>query len=156
MRGVNKVILVGTLGKDPDIKEISSGKMATFSMATSEAYKDRNGNLQESTEWHRITVFGAMASVIEQYAKKGSRIYVEGKIKTTKTQDGKFFTSIQGNQVLLLDNKDSAMRKAVHPHAQTPFELAEQERQRQSNYKPENGKYGEEALTQIFDDDVPF
>jgi single-strand DNA-binding protein len=82
---LNKVILIGTLGKDPEIRSTGSGKkVANLSLATSESYKDKNGERVETTEWHDIAFWGASADVIEKYLKKGSKLYVEGKIKTEK------------------------------------------------------------------------
>jgi single-strand DNA-binding protein len=90
MSSVNKVILLGRLGRDPDIRSMQSGKkMASFSIATSERWKDRNTQEQkENTSWHNIVVFNeGLVDVIEKYVKKGSQIYVEGKLTTRKYQD---------------------------------------------------------------------
>lgn len=87
-RGVNKVILIGKLGSDPEIKELANGKMATISLATSETWKDKQtGEQREQTEWHRVTVFGPVAGILEQYATKGTQVYVEAQLKTNKWQD---------------------------------------------------------------------
>ncbi len=88
MAGVNKVILVGNVGSDPEIRSLQSGsKVASFSLATSENYTDRNGQKVEATEWHRIEMWDALANIAEQYIKKGSSLYVEGKIKSEKYTD---------------------------------------------------------------------
>ncbi len=88
MAGVNKVILVGNVGNDPEIRSLQSGsKVASFSVATSESYTDRNGQKQENTEWHRIEMWDNLANIAEQYIRKGSSIYVEGKIKSEKYTD---------------------------------------------------------------------
>jgi len=88
MAGLNKVMLIGNLGRDPEIRTLESGvSVATFSIATSETYKDRDGNRQTSTEWHNIVVWRGLAEVAEKYLKKGSQIYVEGKLKTRSWQD---------------------------------------------------------------------
>ncbi|WP_020528504.1 single-stranded DNA-binding protein [Flexithrix dorotheae] len=89
MAGVNRVILVGNLGKDPEVRDLESGaKVATFSLATSESYKDRNsGERITQTEWHNIVVWRGLADVAEKYLKKGSQIYLEGKLKTRSWQD---------------------------------------------------------------------
>lgn len=82
---LNKVILIGTLGKDPEIRTTGSGKkVANLSLATSENYKDKNGEKVEQTEWHDVAFWGASVDVIEKYLKKGSKLYLEGKIKTEK------------------------------------------------------------------------
>jgi single-strand DNA-binding protein len=88
MAGVNKVILVGNLGKDPEVRHLESGSVvANLTLATTEAYKDKNGQRVENTEWHDLELWDGQAKVAEQYLKKGSQIYVEGKIKTDTWQD---------------------------------------------------------------------
>lgn len=88
-RGINKVILVGSLGKDPEVKYLPNGNaVANISLATSESWKDRNtGQKQEKTEWHRIVVFGKLAEIAGQYLTKGAQAYFEGKLQTRKWQD---------------------------------------------------------------------
>ena len=87
-RGVNKVILLGNLGKDPEIKYMPNGNaVANITLATSETWNDKNsGEKQEKTEWHRVVFFGKLAEIVGQYLKKGSKIYVEGKLQTRKWQ----------------------------------------------------------------------
>ncbi|KEO73497.1 single-stranded DNA-binding protein [Anditalea andensis] len=88
MAGVNKVILVGNLGADPEVKHLEGDKVvANLRLATTEAYKDRNGNRVENTEWHDLELWDAQARIAEQYLKKGSQIFVEGKIKSDTWQD---------------------------------------------------------------------
>jgi len=88
MAGVNKVILVGRLGSDPEVKHLEGDKVvANVSLATTESYKDRNGNRIENTEWHDLELWDSQARIAEQYLKKGSQIFVEGKIKTDTWQD---------------------------------------------------------------------
>jgi single-strand DNA-binding protein len=85
---VNKVILVGRLGKDPETRYTSGGQaVCHFTMATDESYKDKNGERQKRTEWHRITVWGKQAEIAQQYLKKGSQIYLEGSIRTSEWTD---------------------------------------------------------------------
>lgn len=88
-RGVNKVILLGNVGKDPEIRQNNQGgAIANLTLATSESWKDKNtGQQQEKTEWHRVVVFGKLAEIAQQYVKKGSKIYVEGKLQTRKWTD---------------------------------------------------------------------
>ena len=88
-RGINKVILIGNLGNEPDVRYMPSGDaVANVSLATSEAWKDKNtGETQERTEWHRVVFFGKLAEVVKQYLHKGSKIYVEGQLRTKKWQD---------------------------------------------------------------------
>ena len=88
MSSLNKVTLIGHLGRDPETRYTPDGKAATnFSVATSETWKDANGNKQESTEWHRITAFGKLAEVVSEHLRKGSLVYLEGKLRTRKWQD---------------------------------------------------------------------
>ena len=96
MKGVNKAILVGAVGKDPDMKSTADGmQIANLSVATSESYKDKSGNKVENTEWHRVSAFGKLADIIGQYVTKGSRVYIEGKLRTRSyDKDGtKFYTT---------------------------------------------------------------
>ena len=88
MESVNKVILVGNLGRDPEMRYLPSGDaVASFSIATTETWKDKSGQRQEQTEWHRISMFGKQAEVAGQYLKKGSSVYIEGRLQTRKWTD---------------------------------------------------------------------
>ena len=87
-KGVNKVILVGNLGKDPEVRYTPNGKaVANLTLATSESWKDQSGQIQEKTEWHRISMFGKLAEIAGEYLRKGSQVYIEGKLQTRKWQD---------------------------------------------------------------------
>jgi single-strand DNA-binding protein len=109
-RGINKVILVGSLGKDPELKQLTNGNaIANISLATSESWKDRNtGQKQEKTEWHRIVIFGKLAEIAGQYLKKGSKVYIEGSLKTRKWQDNtgneRYVTEIHASSMQMLDS----------------------------------------------------
>ena len=90
MRGVNKVILLGTVGRDPEVRSLgaSGSTVTSISLATSEAWKDKNtGQLTEQTEWHRVVFYGRLAEISGEYLRKGSKVYVEGSIHTRKWQD---------------------------------------------------------------------
>lgn len=88
MAGLNKVLLIGNVGGDPEIRTLPSGsKVANFSIATSESYTDKNGQRQTTTEWHRIEIWDGLANVVEQYVKKGDPLYIEGRIRTEKWTD---------------------------------------------------------------------
>lgn len=107
MAGINKAILVGNLGKDPEVRAIEGGrKVANFSLATTESYKDRNGERVDSTEWHNIVFWGPIVDVIEKYLKKGSQVYIEGKIRTRSYDDKegvkKYTTEIVGQTLTML------------------------------------------------------
>ena len=112
MAGVNKVILLGHLGKDPELRVLDSGKkVARFSLATTESYKDKNGERVDRTEWHNISFWGPIADVIEKYLKKGSQIYMEGKLTTRSYDDKegvkKYITEIEGQTMTMLGGKPS-------------------------------------------------
>nr|WP_136251339.1 single-stranded DNA-binding protein [Ningiella ruwaisensis] len=106
-RGVNKVILVGNLGNDPEVRYMPNGNaVANLSLATSESWKDQQGQQQERTEWHRLTMYRRLAEIAGEYLKKGSQIYVEGKLQTRKWQDqqgnDKYTTEIIVDQMQML------------------------------------------------------
>lgn len=109
---VNKVILIGNVGKDPEIRHLDSGvAVASFSLATSESYNAKNGERVTTTEWHNIVVWRGLAEVVEKYVKKGSKLYIEGKITTRQYEkDGqtKYFTEIVANNIEMLDSRNSS------------------------------------------------
>ncbi len=110
MAGINKVILVGNLGKDPEIRAVGTDrKVASFSLATTESYKNKNGERVDQTEWHNIVFWGPIADVIERYLRKGSQIYVEGKIRTRSYDDKdgikRYATEIIGDTMTMLGTK---------------------------------------------------
>ena len=110
-RGVNKAIIVGTLGQDPEIRYTANGSaVANISVATNESWKDRQtGEAQERTEWHRIVMFGKLAEIAQQYLKKGSQAYFEGRIQTRKWQDqsgnDRYTTEIVANEMQMLGGR---------------------------------------------------
>ena len=111
-KGLNKVMLIGRLGKDPELKYTEKGTAyCIFSMATDESYKDENGNKVEKTEWHNITVWRKLAEICSQYLKKGSKIYCEGKLQTnTYEKDGQkiYSTKVIMTDMSMLDTKGGA------------------------------------------------
>lgn len=116
-RGVNKVILVGNLGQDPEIRYMQNGKaVANLSMATSETWKDQQGQQQEKTEWHRVIAFDKLAEIIGEYVKKGSKIYCEGKLQTRKWTDQqgveRYSTEIVISEMQMLDSKPQGQQQA--------------------------------------------
>ncbi len=109
-RGVNKAILVGNLGDNPEVRYMPNGKaVANLSLATSESWKDQQGQLQEKTEWHRLTMYDRLAEIAGEYLKKGSKIYVEGKLQTRKWQDqqgqDRYTTEVICKEMQMLDSK---------------------------------------------------
>ncbi|ODU48895.1 MAG: single-stranded DNA-binding protein [Thiobacillus sp. SCN 63-374] len=110
MASVNKVILVGNLGRDPEMRYLPSGEaVANLAIATTDKYKDKSGQMVEQTEWHRVSFFGRTAEVCGQYLKKGSQVYVEGSIRTRKYTDKegveKYATEIRGDRMQMLGSK---------------------------------------------------
>ncbi|PID95075.1 MAG: single-stranded DNA-binding protein [Bacteroidetes bacterium] len=148
MAGVNKVILVGNLGVDPEVTTIESGiKKASFRIATTEAFKTRSGERAEHTEWHNITVWRGLADVAEKYLRKGSKIYLEGRIRTREytDRDGnkRYFTDIQGDTFQMLDRLNNNDSDKGYPQSQPQSAPAKQ---------PENPPVKEETP----EDDLPF
>ena len=105
-RSLNKVMLIGNVGSDPEIRATSSGaRVAKLSLATNRSWSDRSGQQQEKTEWHRLTFFGRLVDIVEQWVKKGDRLYVEGRIEYSQTEgDGgpKYWTDIVINEMVML------------------------------------------------------
>lgn len=147
-RGVNKAIIVGFLGNDPEIKSTQSGAMiTTISVATSESWTDKQtGQKQDRVEWHRIVFFNKLAEIAGQYLRKGAKVYVEGSLRTRKwqAQDGtdRYTTEIMGNEMQMLDSKQDGqtVREAVQP-VQKAAPAQQQVQQ---------------PVFDDFDDDIPF
>ena len=141
MRGVNKVILLGNVGKDPEIRSTADGTcIANLSVATSEKYKDKSGKQVENTEWHRVSAFGKLAEIIRDYVTKGSKVYIEGKLKTRSyDKDGvkMYTTEIVASEMQILDSKNSSGNNQQYTHSDKP----------QTNDKP---KFDD------FDSEIPF
>jgi single-strand DNA-binding protein len=110
MASINKVILIGNLGKDPEVRHLEGGvAVARFPLATSETFKDKNGERQERTEWHNIVVWRGLAEVAEKYVKKGQSVYIEGRIRTSNYQDKdgiqRYSTEIVADNMTMLGGK---------------------------------------------------
>ena len=120
-RGINKVILVGNLGADPDTRYMPSGSAVTnIRVATSESWKDKNtGDPQERTEWHRVVFFGKLAEIAAEYLRKGSQVYVEGNLRTRKWQDregrDRWTTEIVANEMQMLGGRPGSSASAPAP-----------------------------------------
>ncbi|MEJ2539811.1 MAG: single-stranded DNA-binding protein [Gemmatimonadota bacterium] len=112
-RSLNKVMLIGNVGSEPDIRATSSGsRVAKVSLATNRQFQDRSGQNQERTEWHRLTFFGRLADIVEQYVKKGDRLYAEGRLEYSQTQDEngqtRYWTDIVVNEMVMLGSGGAA------------------------------------------------
>ncbi len=123
MRGVNKAIIVGHLGKDPEVRFMPNGKaVANFSIATAEQWKDKKtGDRQEKTEWHSIVMFDRLAEIAGEYLKKGAPVYIEGKLQTRKWQDkegrDRYTTEIVANELQMLGGKSDKPSAQAAPTA---------------------------------------
>lgn len=154
MRGVNKVILVATLGKDPETKTFPNGGSVTnFSVATSEAWTDKNtGEKKEQTEWHNIVMQNKLGEIAQKYLKKGSKVYLEGKLRTRKWQDqngqDRYSTEIVCNNMQMLDSapqgQQSQQQGGYSSNKQQP-------QQQQGGYSNQ-----QQQPQQDLDDDLPF
>jgi len=153
-RGINKVILVGNLGGDPEVRYTAGGAaIANVTIATSETWKDKNtGQKQERTEWHKVVFFNRLGEIAGEYLKKGSKVYVEGSLRTRKWQDkngqDRYTTEIVGNEMQMLDSRGGApMGESGGGYQQQP-----------SNNNapgPAPGPVGAADYSD-FDDDIPF
>jgi single-strand DNA-binding protein len=136
--GLNKVLIIGNLGADPEIKYTQAGSpVANLSVATSERWKDKNtGEQKEQVEWHRVVIFGRLAEIAEQYLKKGSKIFVEGKLQTRDWEDSegkkRYTTEVVAREMTMLDSKGDSMESSSSAS---------------SSSKPDNNK---------FEEDIPF
>jgi single-strand DNA-binding protein len=147
-RGINKVILIGNLGKDPETRYMPSGGAVTnVTLATSESWKDKNtGEQQERTEWHRVVFFNRLGEIAGEYLKKGSKVYVEGSLRTRKWQgqDGqdRYTTEIVANEMQMLDSRGGS----------ASFDAP----QSQGMSRPQSAPAPSSVPDNDFDDDIPF
>ena len=155
MASVNKVILVGNLGRDPETRYMPDGGAITnISIATTENWKDKNGEKQEKTEWHRVAFFGKLAEIAGEYLKKGSQVYVEGRLQTRKWQDkdgaDKYTTEIVANAMQMLGSRQG-MGGGGADRGEPPPE-------RESSVAKPAGKPAAKAGGKFddFEDDIPF
>jgi single-strand DNA-binding protein len=151
-RSVNKVILVGNVGKDPEIRATGGGMMvANFSLATTDRAKDASGNWIDKTEWHNLVAFQRTAEIVRDYVKKGSKLYVEGKIQTRSWDDKnsgekKYRTEVLINDLVLLTGRGEGGEGGSYNRGGS------------SSYDQRNSSGGDELVnsTEITDDDIPF
>jgi len=150
MASVNKVILIGNLGRDPETRYLPDGGAVTnISVATTDTWKDKSGEKQERTEWHRVAFFGRLAEIAGEYLKKGSPVYVEGRLQTRKWQDkdgqDRYTTEIVANEMKMLGSRGGGSEPMAREPAPAPAESG--------GAKPQAKKGG--AFDQM-DDDIPF
>jgi single-strand DNA-binding protein len=152
-RGVNKVILIGNLGRDPEVRYSPNGQaVANVTLATSESWKDKNtGDKQEKTEWHRVVFWGKLAEIAGEYLKKGSQIYIEGRLQTRKWQDKdgneRYTTEIVANEMQMLGSRQGQGAPAADFAQEEPAAMHSG-----GGAKPAPAKAG----ASDFDDDIPF
>ncbi len=152
MRGVNKVILVGTLGKDPETKTFpNGGSLTQFSIATSESWTDKNnGERKEQTEWHRIVLHNRLGEIAQQYLRKGSKVYIEGSLRTRQWTDQsgqeRYTTEIRGEQMQMLDsnNRQQAENSGENGGFQQP-RFNNNSNNNSNNNAPAAGGYGQQS-----------
>ncbi|NVK23149.1 MAG: single-stranded DNA-binding protein [Kangiellaceae bacterium] len=150
-RGINKVILVGNLGKDPEVRYTPDGRaIANITLATSETWKDKNtGQQQEKTEWHRVVIFGKLAEIAGEYLRKGSQVYFEGKLQTRKWQDqsgqDRYTTEV------VIDISGSMQMLGGRSGGEASFGGGQQQSAPQQQQAP-----AAPVMDDDFDDDIPF
>jgi single-strand DNA-binding protein len=159
-RGINKVILVGNLGQDPEVRYSASGAaVATISIATSEQWTDKqSGQKQERTEWHRVVMFNRLGEIAGEYLKKGSQVYIEGKLQTRKWQDqngqDRYTTEIVANEMQMLGGRGGAS-DYNQGSAPAPQRAAPRQQQGGGGNAPAPAPAGGDNFND-FDDDIPF
>ncbi len=155
-RGVNKVILVGNLGGDPETRYMPSGGAVTnVTLATSESWKDKQtGEQQDRTEWHRVVFFNRLAEIAGEYLRKGSKLYVEGSLRTRKWTDQngveRYTTEIVGSEMQMLDARPAGAG------APSPRSQSQSQSQSQQHHAPAMDESHAPAMHEEFDDDIPF
>lgn len=155
-RGVNKVILIGNLGSDPEVRYTPSGSaVANVNLATSESWRDKtSGELQDRTEWHRIVFFNRLAEIVGEYLHKGSKIYVEGSLRTRKWQDKngveRHTTEIIANEMHILDSRSGTGTHGVN------HEPREESSEQAIKIHPQPAPAETARTADDFEDDIPF
>lgn len=165
-RGINKVILVGNLGNDPEVRYANNGAaIANVSVATSDSWKDKNtGEQQERTEWHRVVMFNRLGEIAGEYLRKGSKVYIEGKLQTRKWQDqngqDRYTTEIVANEMQMLDSRGDGMNQGGGGQGGGGYQNAPQGQQFGGGAPAGGGQAAPasapSAPANDFDDDIPF
>jgi single-strand DNA-binding protein len=156
-RGINKVLLIGNLGTDPEVRYTPNGSaVANVTLATSETWRDKqSGELQDRTEWHRVVFFGRLAEIVGEYLRKGSKIYVEGSLRTRKWQDkagtDRYTTEIIANEMHMLDSRNANANTVATSNNSPATATSSQQQSNNPPAAPEGI-----AAAKDFDDDIPF
>jgi single-strand DNA-binding protein len=167
MKGVNKVILVGTLGKDPEVRSTAnSATITNITLATSESWKDKNsGEKQERTEWHRVVFFNRLAEIAGEYLKKGSQVYIEGALRTRKWQDkdgqDKYTTEIVADEMQMLGGRPSGQNDSSGGYDAPRNQPSSRVNQGNQGNQNQGGQMPNQAPApgnnfDDFNDDIPF
>ena len=163
-KSVNKVILIGNLGKDPEVKYTPQGTaVAKFSLATNERFKDKQGEWQDRTEWHNITCWARLAEIAGEYLKKGRTVYIEGSLRTDSWDDKqtgqkKYMTNVVANDLVLLGGKGGeggGGEEGGYAGGRSRGAAAGNDFDQRGNSEPAGAKSSEKS-TEITDDDIPF
>ena len=155
-KSVNKVILLGNVGKDPEIKVLPSGQpVANFSIATSERFKDQQGNWQDRTEWHNLTAYGKLAEIVRDYVKKGNKLYVEGSLRTSSWEDKtsgqkRYKTEVIVSEISLLSGRADGEGSGGGSGGYSKSNTASFDQRQPA------GQDDYASQTEITDDDIPF
>ncbi|AMA64633.1 Single-stranded DNA-binding protein [Candidatus Arsenophonus lipoptenae] len=171
-KGVNKVILIGNLGQNPEIRYMPNGGIvANFPLATSESWRDKqSGEIREKTEWHRIVIFGKLAEIAEEYLRKGSQVYIEGSLQTRKWQDqnglDRYTTEVIvniGGTMQMLGSRNVSQESITQNNISGNFDKPQKPQQPKqhsdANLNIDSNKENTDILTESiinFDDDIPF
>ncbi|MDE3021350.1 MAG: single-stranded DNA-binding protein [Pseudomonadota bacterium] len=158
MASVNKVILIGNLGRDPEMRYATNGDaIANLAIATSEQWKDKSGEKQEKTEWHKVVFFGKLAEIVSQYLKKGSSIYLEGKLQTRKWQNkegqDQYTTEIVGERMQMLGSKSEGGSATQN---RSPDQPAVSSAGHSENRSQNHASTNKHDNFEDFSDDIPF
>ena len=161
---LNKAILIGRLGQDPEVREVGSSKVANFSIATDESYTDREGNKIEKTEWHRIVMWNKAAENAEAFLRKGSLVYIEGKIETRSWQNDagekRYSTEIKSFSFQMLDNKNESNRSQdsnfTEKSAQDSFQKETSSKYPDSTNSNTDSQPLSQSSEEEKEDDLPF
>lgn len=165
MRGLNKVTLIGHLGKDPEVAYVSENiARARFSLATSESYKDKDGNRVDQTEWHDITLWRKQAEIAEKYLKKGSLIYLEGRLRSRSWEDEqgnkKYATGVEGLNFIMLDKKEEGAggygSGNTGSYSQPQQYNSQPQQQSSPAQQPQAQNAGGDSGAEDYNDDLPF
>lgn len=160
-RGVNKVILVGNLGDDPEVRYMPNGNaVANITIATSENWKDQQGQKQEKTEWHRVVMFRKLAEIVGEYLKKGSQVYIEGKLQTRKWKDqqgqDRYTTEIVADQMQMLGSRNDGAQQGDQSYGGQKQQQGQQQKKGGNTVQAAGFAQPNQEPNIDFDDDIPF